>query len=126
MRRITCVVLLAIVTACSSTSDPLASGDGAALVEGLVIDAAGTPRSAVTVRIDCLGSPALVRSTDSTGTYSTRLSTNERTVVMTGGQVPCRLQEPSNGATRASLTAIVGFAQGPVFLARQRFDLREP
>ena len=106
--------------------DPFSSGNGAALLTGLVTNPSGVALVGTTVAIACPGySTPVVRTTDSLGFYLAGVYASEGLIRATGHRLSCRLTEPATGTPRAQVTAVVGFAQGPVFLAKQRVDLPE-
>ena len=122
-------VALAVTTwACGSSGpeDPFTSGPARATVTGIVT-AGGSPVPRSTVRIACLGGgEPVVAPTDSTGRYAINLSTGEHPFDGSSGSLLCRFTEPAVGSPRARIDTSLGFARGPVLVALQFVDLREP
>ncbi len=115
-----------LVPGCDA-SNPFFSGPGSASVLVTVSDTGGHPVRFVAVRIRCgAGGPDVTLMTDSTGRAGASLQSSSSAFSGPSGDLPCHLVEPAQGATRAALDTLIGFARGPVLVPLQQFALREP
>jgi hypothetical protein len=65
-------------------------------------------------------------STDSTGHYIANLYTGSNPFDGDSGHLPCHFSEPASGKARVQVDTSLGFVRGPVLVALQFVDLREP
>ncbi len=128
--RARCAAILVGVSlasvACSSPTDPFNSGPGTATVQGQVTSAAGDAVPNTTVRIACPGVAAVIVATDAAGRYLTNLETSASSLTLSSNRVSCHFSEPAEGTARVQLDTALGFARGPVLVALQTVNLREP
>lgn len=116
-----------VAAACRSPLDPFSSGSARATVTGLVTSSAGTSVAGTTVHVACAGgSGAVSVVTDSTGRYLANLTSGSDPFEGNSDKLRCQFTEPATGPVRVHLDTALGFIRGPVLVAKQFVDLREP
>lgn len=128
--RTTCARIFAGISlaslACSSPTDPFNSGPGSATVQGQVTSSSGAAMPNTSVRIACPEVAAVVVATDAAGHYLTNLEASASSLTLLSNRVTCHFSEPADGTPRVQLDTTLGFARGPVLVALQTVNLREP
>jgi hypothetical protein len=113
--------------ACTSPTDPFTSGPARATVTGMVTDRMGAPVPRATIHIACAGGgPAVDVTTDTLGNYISNLNTGADPFDGGSGREACRFTEPAGDDSRVQLDTLLGFVRGPVLVALQFVNLREP
>jgi hypothetical protein len=113
--------------ACTSPTDPFTSGQAHATVSGLVTDRTGAPVRGTSVHIACDGGgPSVDVTTDSLGNYISNMNTGADPFDGGSGREVCRFTEPAGDDSRVQLDTLLGFVRGPVLVALQFVNLREP
>jgi len=122
------VLAMAILTAaCRGPLDPFNSGSARATITGLVTSKAGLVLPGTTIRIACAGGMEAVDAvTDSTGRYLASLTSLSDPFEGNSGTLPCQFTEPAAAPAGVHLDTALGFVRGPVLVAKQFVDLREP
>ncbi len=116
-----------VAAACRGPLDPFSSGSARATVTGLVTSSVGTPLPGTTVHIACAGgSGAVSVLTDSTGRYLANLTSGSDPFEGSSDKLRCLFTEPGMGPGRVHLDTALSFIRGPVLVAQQFVDLREP
>ena len=114
-------------SACRGPLDPFTSGPGRATVAGVVTSSTGTSVAGTTIRIGCAGGSTLVNAvTDSSGRYLANLTSGADPFEGNSGILRCQFTEPATAPARVRLDTTLGFVRGPVLVAKQFVDIREP
>jgi hypothetical protein len=125
--RFLLVTLAILMAACQGTVDPFSSGSARATVTGLVTAPEGTVLRGTTIRIACAGGTEAVNAvTDSTGRYLANLTSLSDPFEGNSGTLRCQFTEPAAAPERVHMDTALGFVRGPVLVAKQFVDLREP
>lgn len=126
-RGIPLAAMTILAAACQGPLDPFSSGSARATVTGLVTSSAGIALRGTTIRIACDGGTGAVNAvTDSTSRYLATLTTSSNPFEGSSGNLRCRFTEPAAAPERVHLDTALGFVRGPVLVAKQFVDLREP
>jgi hypothetical protein len=121
------VLAAGVAISCTSATDPFTSGAARATVTGVVADRAGVAIPRTLVHVACAGGgPPVDVMTDSVGRYITNLNTGSDPFDGGSGMELCHLTEPAGGNSRVQRDTALGFVRGPVLVALQFVDLREP
>ncbi len=116
-----------VAAGCRGALDPFSSGSGRATVTGLVISSVGTSVPGTTVQVACAGgSGAVSVVTDTSGRYLANLTSGSDPFEGNSDTLRCQFTEPAMGPARVHLDTTLGFIRGPVLVAKQFVDLREP
>ena len=116
-----------LAIACTSPTDPFTSGAARATVTGVIRNRMGTPIPETTVHIACAGGgPSVDVTTDTLGMYITNMNTGSDPFDGGSGTEFCRFSEPGGMNPHVQFDTTLGFVRGPVLVALQFVDLREP